>query len=104
MHASLHNTTLPPSGIAERFGLGLGLAATSSRSGIRRRIWPWAYRHIRAIAAVQLVSAVLLAGFGALVLSQGYAGWAVLMLAAAALHLWIGCLDVTVARSAHPGS
>jgi hypothetical protein len=38
------------------------------------------------------------------VLSQGYSGWAALMLAAAALHLWVGYLDVSVARSAHPGT
>jgi hypothetical protein len=104
VHAPNDNITVPRSGITERFGLGIGLAATSSRSGIRRRIWPWAYRYIRALAAVQLGSGVILAVFGALVLSQGYSGWAALMLAAAALHLWVGYLDVSVARSAHPGT
>ena len=100
MHAP-HDTTAPPrSGVIERFGLGLGLAVISSRSGLRRRIWPWAYRYIRALAAVQVGSGILLAGLGALVLSQGYSGWAAPLLVVSALRLWIGWLDITVARSA----
>jgi hypothetical protein len=103
MHAPNDNTTLPRSVITERFGLGIGLAAIPSRFGIRHRIWPWASRYIRALAAVQLGFGVVLAGLGALVLSQGYSGWAALLLVVAALRLWIGYLDITVARSAHPG-
>ena len=104
MHAPNDNATLPRSGITERFGLGIGLAALPSGSGIRGRVWPWAYRYIRALAAVQLGSGIVLAGVGALVLSQGYSGWAAVLLLVAALHLWTGSLDVTVARSAHPGT
>jgi hypothetical protein len=96
--------TFAPSDLAERFGLGLGLAALPAGSGLRHRVWSWAYRYIRTLVAVQFVTAVVLAGVGALVLSQGYSGWPVLLLAIAALHVWIGYLDITVARAAHPRS
>jgi hypothetical protein len=104
MHAPKDYTTLPRSGITERFGLGLGLAAFPAGSGIRRRIWPWAYRYLRALAAMQLGSGAVLAGLGALVISDGHSGWAAPLLVVAALRLWVGYLDITVVRSAHSGT
>ena len=40
----------------------------------RRRITPWAYPHLRALAAVRFTVGIFLAGLGALMLSYGYSG------------------------------
>jgi len=66
----------------------------------RRQITPWAYPRLRALAAVRFTVGIFLVGLGALMLSHGYHGWAVIPLAGAALNLSIAYLDITVARSA----
>lgn len=68
----------------------------------RRRITPWAYPHLRALGAVRLTIGVFLVVVSALFLSRGYAGWAAIPLAGAALHFSIGGLDMTAAHAAHP--
>jgi hypothetical protein len=68
----------------------------------RRRITPWVYPYLRALAAVRLAAGLFLAGLGALFLAHGHDGWAALVLAAAALHFSIGYLDITVAGTAPP--
>lgn len=68
----------------------------------RRRITPWAYPRLRALAAVRFTVGIFLAGLGALTLSQGHAGWAAIQLGGAVLLFSIAYLDMTVARSAAP--
>jgi hypothetical protein len=65
----------------------------------RRQITPWAYPHLRALAAIRFVVGIFLAGIGGLMLARGY-GWAALPLAGAALHFAIAYRDITAARSA----
>ena len=66
----------------------------------RRRITPWAYPRLRALAAVRFAVGIFLTGLGALTLSQGHAGWAAIQLGGAALLFSIAYLDITAARSA----
>ena len=40
----------------------------------RRRFTPWAFRRLRALAAVRFAAGLFLAGLGALLLSHGYHG------------------------------
>jgi hypothetical protein len=68
----------------------------------RRQITPWAYPHLRALAATRLAVGAFLVVLGALLLSHGHSGWAVIPLAGAALNLSIGGLDMTVVLSAPP--
>ncbi len=68
----------------------------------RRRLTPWAYSHIRVLAALRLTIGFFLAGVGAMLLAHGHDGWAVIPLAGAALHFSVGCLDMTVIRYAPP--
>jgi hypothetical protein len=68
----------------------------------RRRITPWAYPHLRALAAVRFAVSIFLVGLGALMLSYGHSGYAAVPLAGAALVFSIACLDITAARSAPP--
>jgi hypothetical protein len=70
----------------------------------RRQITPWAYPHLRALAATRLAVGAFLVVLGALLLSHGHSGWAVIPLAGAALNLSIGGLDMTAAHSAPPRS
>ena len=105
MNAHTATTTASPSAYrplptrgAQRFALGLLLIVTPPR--IRRLIWSRMSRYMRGLATTHFALAVVFAGLGALLLSQGYSDWALLPLAGVALHSWIGYLDVTVARSA----
>jgi hypothetical protein len=77
-----------------------------SRSGMRRLITPWAYRHLRTIAGVRFAAGIFLACLGVLMLSRGAYGWAALPLAGAAVHFSWGYWQLTIARSApsHPSS
>jgi hypothetical protein len=68
----------------------------------RRRITPWAYPRLRALAAVRFAIGIFLAGLGAVLLSRAYSGWAVLPLVGAALNLSIAYLDSAAARFAAP--
>jgi hypothetical protein len=68
----------------------------------RRRLTPWAYSHIRALATLRLTIGLFLAGVGALLIAHGHDGWAVIPLAGAALHFSVGSLDMTVIRYARP--
>ena len=83
------------------------------RSGIRRLITPWEYRHIHAVAGVRLVAGGFQLGVGLVLLSLGhkagndrerrtYFRWAAYFLVMAVLQLFGGTLDMTVARSEPP--
>jgi hypothetical protein len=97
MRASVTNTTASqPGQLASRWALGF-LGATST--GFRRMLSPWAYKHLRGLAAVHFATGVLLAGVAVGLLSHGFYGWAILPLAGMAAHFGIGYADIAVARS-----
>ncbi len=84
-----HDNTIPP------------------RTGMRRLIPPWEYRHLRAVAGARIDGGIVLAVCGVLTLSFGGAdwktyGWAALFLAAAAVAFAAGYWELTIARSASP--
>jgi hypothetical protein len=81
-----------------------GWWASPPRSGMRRVIAPWEYRHLRAWARVRIASGIALAGLGAITLSFGgndlkTYGWTAAFLAAAAAHLSFAQWELTIARS-----
>ena len=74
---------------------------------MRRIIWPFEYRHLRAFAAVRITAGIVLTGVGAFVLFGGSAstiavGWAALFLAAAAASFSFAYWLLTIARSVSP--
>jgi hypothetical protein len=88
-------------------------STTPSRSGWRRLIRPWEYRHLHAVANVRFTAGGFQLGLGLVLLSLGRkAGtererrkcyrWAAWFLGMSALQLIGGVMDVTAARSAPP--
>jgi hypothetical protein len=82
---------------------------TPPRSGMRRIIAPWEYRHLRAFARVRIAAGTVLVGLGAVTLAGGSfspkaAGWATLFLAAAAAQLLFAAWELAIARSASAGT
>jgi hypothetical protein len=83
--------------------------ADPPRSGLRRMIWPWEYRHARAFAQIRIAGAVVLVGLGVVTLSFGGAdwaayGWTMAWLALAAIQFaWAGWL-LRIARSQTAGT
>ena len=76
-----------------------GWSASPPRSGMRRWINPWEYRHLRASGATRFAGGSVLAFGGVLLLSYGAYGWAALFLVLGALNLGGGIWYLTVARS-----
>jgi hypothetical protein len=72
---------------------------TPPRSGMRRVVPPWEYRHLRGWAGVHFAAGIVLVIFGAVLLP--YSWWATLVLVAAA-PFSLGCWEMTIARSALP--
>jgi hypothetical protein len=97
MRASQDITTSTQSErLASMWALGfLGLASAD----FRRMISPWAYQHMRGLAAVHFTVGVLLLGLSVALLSQGLDGWATLPMVGTALHFSIGRAEMYVARS-----
>jgi len=96
------NDTTAPRGLR-------GWWASPPRSGMRRMIAPWEYRHPRAFARVRIAAGIVLAGLGTVTLVGGSftakaAGWAMLFLAAAAGSFAWAAWDLAIARSASPGT
>ena len=86
-----------------------GWWASPPRSGMRRMIAPWEYRHPRAFARVRIAAGIVLVGLGAVTLVGGSftakaVGWAMLFLAAAAGSFAGAAWDLALARSASPGA
>jgi hypothetical protein len=80
---------------------------TPPRSGMRRLISPWEYRHIRAWARVRITAGIVLVGLGAVTLIGGSftakaAGFAALFLVAGAASLLFAAWELAIARSASP--
>lgn len=81
-----------------------GWWASPSRSGMRRIISPWEYRHLRAWAGVRIAGGVVLTGLGVITLTLGgddgkTYGWTAAFLAAAAANLAFACWELTIAGS-----
>ena len=69
------------------------------RTGIRRTISPWEYRHLRGSGLTRIAGGSVLAIGGVLLLSYGAYGWAAPFLVLAALNLAGGYWYVTMAGS-----
>jgi hypothetical protein len=76
-----------------------GWWASPPRTGMRRSIVPWEYRHLRASGVTRIAAGSVLAVAGILLLSYGSYGWAALFLVLAALNLAGGYWYFTIARS-----
>jgi hypothetical protein len=95
-----HNDNTAPRGLR-------GWWASPPRSGMRRIIAPWEYRHLRAWAGARIAAGNLLALCGFLTLSIGSTvsttfGLAALFLVAAAAQFSFAYWELTIARSAPP--
>jgi hypothetical protein len=81
-----------------------GWWASPPRSGMRRIISPWEYRHLRGWARVRITGAVVAGALGLVTLSFGgsdsktYA-WATVFLAIAAANLAFAYWLLSIARS-----
>jgi hypothetical protein len=81
-----------------------GWWASPPRSGMRRIIAPWEYRHLRGFARVRIASALVLVGLGVVTLSFGgndwpTYGWTLVFLALAAAQFSFAYWLLTIARS-----
>jgi hypothetical protein len=76
-----------------------GWWASPPRSGLRRAIAPWEYRHLRASGPVRMVGGGVAAAAGVVCLSYGVYGWAAFFLVLGALNLAGGCWYIAIARS-----
>jgi hypothetical protein len=81
-----------------------GWWASPPRSGMRRLIAPWEYRHLRAFGVTRIAGGSVAAAAGLVCLSYGVYGWAAFFLVIAALNLAGGSWYLTVARSASAGA
>ena len=77
-----------------------GWWASPPRSGLRRLIAPWEYRHLRAFGVTRIVGGSLAAAAGVVCLSYGVYGWAAFFLVLGTLNLGGGTWYITIARSA----
>jgi hypothetical protein len=75
-----------------------GWWASPPRSGLRRLIAPWEYRHLRAFGVTRIAGVA--AAAGVVCLSYGVYGWAAFFLVLAALNLAGGYWYLTIVRSA----
>jgi hypothetical protein len=85
--------------------------ATPARSGIRRLVTPWEYRHRQAVGGVRLAAGGFQSGVGAVLLSLGLKaetarerrkcfGWAAWFLVFGVLNVFGGGLDLAAGRDA----
>jgi hypothetical protein len=92
-----HNNNTAPKGLR-------GWWTSPPRSGMRRLIAPWEYRHLRAFAGVRVAAGSVLAGLSLITLAFGgndwkAYGWALLWLAMAAAQVSFAYWLLTIARS-----
>jgi hypothetical protein len=72
------------------------------RSGMRRIISPWEYRHLRAFAGVRIGAGIVTAGLGAFILSEVSGAWAIFgafLLAVSVANFWFASWELSIARS-----
>jgi hypothetical protein len=72
------------------------------RTGMRRLIVPWEYRHLRGYGITRIAFGSVAAVGGVLLLSYSSYRWAALFLVVGALNLAGGYWYITIARSALP--
>jgi hypothetical protein len=77
-----------------------GWWASPPRSGLRRLIAPWEYRHLHAFGVTRIAGGSVAAAAGVVCLSYGVYGWAAFFLVLAALNLAGGYWYLTIVRSA----
>ena len=70
------------------------------RSGMRRLINPWEYRHLRAFGVTRIAGGSVAGGAGVVCLAYGVYGWAAFFLVLAGLNLAGGYWYLTIDRSA----
>jgi hypothetical protein len=73
-----------------------------TRSGLRRLIAPWEYRHLRVFGVTRVIGGGVEAAAGIVCLAYGAYGWAAFFLILAALNLAGGYWEITIARHAPP--
>ncbi|HEX4034803.1 MAG TPA: hypothetical protein VHX66_10195 [Solirubrobacteraceae bacterium] len=73
--------------------------ADPPRSGMRRLIAPWEYRHARVFGVARIAGAGVAAAPGVICLAYSAYAWAAFFLAIAALNLAGGYWLITIARS-----
>ena len=76
-----------------------GWWSSPPRSGLRRTINPWEYRHLRFSGVVRLVGGTVTAVAGIICLGYGAYGWAAFFLVLAALNVAGGSWYLAIARS-----
>jgi hypothetical protein len=86
-----------------------GWWASPPRSGLRRLIAPWEYRHLRGWAGVRFASSAVLAGLGVVTLAFGGSdwktfGWTMFFLVLAAAQFSFGYWLLAIDRSVSPGT
>jgi len=91
MHAPNENTA--PSGLH-------GWWASPPRSGVRRLIVPWEYRHLRAFGLTRIAGGSVATAAGVVCLSYDVYGWAAFFLVVGALNFAGGYWYITLDRSA----
>lgn len=79
-----------------------GWWASPPRSGMRRLIVPWEYRHLRASGVTRIAGGSVAAAAGVVCLSYRAYRWATFFLALGTLNLAGGCWYITIARSVSP--
>jgi hypothetical protein len=72
------------------------------RSGLRRLINPWEYRHLRAFGVTRIFGGGVAGAAGVVCLAYGAYGWAAFFLVIAAGNLAGGYWYLTIERSASP--
>jgi hypothetical protein len=70
------------------------------RSGMRRLINPWEYRHLRAFGVTRIAGGSVAGGAGVVCLAYGAYGWAAFFLVLAGLNLAGGYWYLSIDRSA----
>ena len=75
---------------------------TPPRTGMRRLIAPWEYRHLRASGVTRIAGGSVAAAAGVVCLSYRVYGWAAFFLVLGTLNLAGGSWYITIARSAPP--
>jgi hypothetical protein len=70
------------------------------RSGMRRLINPWEYRHLRAFGVTRIAGGSVAGGAAVVCLAYGVYGWAAFFLVLAGLNLAGGYWYLSIDRSA----
>jgi hypothetical protein len=81
-----------------------GWWASPPRSGMRRMLSPWEYRHLRSWAHVRIAGGIVLAGLGVVTLGFGgndwkTYGWTAFWLVLAAAQFSFAYWELAIARS-----